>query len=75
MGFYSQGSYNQRFLQPGALRTRNFYNQVSYSQGSYNQVIQPGILTTRRSYNQGSYNQRFLQPGILTTKGFKTRDS
>ena len=34
-------------------------------QGSYNQeLLQPGVFTTRGSYNQGSYHQGFLQHNL-----------
>ena len=57
-GSYNQGSYNEWFLQPKVLTTRDLTTRRSYSQGSYNQrFLQPGVL----------------QPEVLTARGLTTR--
>ena len=55
-----RGSYNQGFLQLGALHP---------------EVLQPGVLISSGSYKHGSYNQGFLQPGVFTYRGLTATGS
>ena len=74
-GYYNQGSYNQRFLQPeilqpGFLTTRGLTTSGSNNQGSHKKrFLQPGIL------QPGVLTKGVLQPGVFTTRGVTTRGS